>query len=196
MGPYLDITEPGRSRRRMEARRVLYQRAASSKVHAEVMEVAQQRAEIVRPLQSLLASAVPVSAEAVAGLGRLAFLPNEVVMIVLQHCTVRTLFTLQRVNRATGMIVRLLPDFSHVKNTARDMLERALVKRLIAILTFSRLRHLLMSNTCENCGKGGSSFLITKIKVLCYECRAPPRTWIRGAKGKAKVRPKLNTVKC
>ncbi|RYP26985.1 hypothetical protein DL767_007848 [Monosporascus sp. MG133] len=195
MGRYLDITESELSCRRMEARRPLYQRAASSKVHAEAMEVAQQRAAIVRPLQSLLSPTVPASAEAVAGLGRLAFLPNEVVMIVLQHCTVRTLFRLQRVNRATGMMVRLLPDFSHVKNTAKDMLERALVKRLITILTFNELRHLLMSNTCENCGKGGSSFLITKVKVLCYECRAPPRTWIRGAKGKTKVPPKLNAIK-
>ncbi|RYP74529.1 hypothetical protein DL771_003003 [Monosporascus sp. 5C6A] len=124
----------------------------------------------------------PAPTEAVAGLGRLASLPNEVVMIVLQHCTIRTLFKLQRVNRATGMMVRLLPNFSHVTNTAKDMLERALVKRLIAILTFNGLRHLLTSNTCENCGKGGSSFQITKVKVLCYECRAPPPTWIRGVK--------------
>ncbi|RYP76440.1 hypothetical protein DL770_007232 [Monosporascus sp. CRB-9-2] len=195
MGQYLDITESERSRRRMEVRRALYQRAASSKVHTEVMEVAQQRAAIVRPLQSLLTPAVPASAEAVAGLGRLAFLPNEVVMMVLQHCTVRTLFKLQRVNRATGMMVRLLPNFSHITNAAKGMLERAIVKRLIAILTFNRIRHLLMSNTCENCGKGGSSFQITMVKVLCYECRAPPRTWIRGAKGKAKVPPKLNAIK-
>ncbi|RYP08660.1 hypothetical protein DL764_001788 [Monosporascus ibericus] len=195
MGQYLEITGFEPSRRRMEVRRTLYQRAASSKVHTEAMEVARQRAAVVRPLQSLLTPAVPASAEAVAGLGTLACLPNEVVMIVLQHCTVRALFKLLRVNRATGMMVRLLPNFSHVTNIAKDMLERALVKRLIAILTFNELRHLLMSKTCENCGKGGSSFLVTKIKVLCYECRAPPPTWIRGAKGKAKVPPKLNTIK-
>ncbi|RYP79568.1 hypothetical protein DL769_002878 [Monosporascus sp. CRB-8-3] len=189
MRQYHDITELERSRRRMEERRGLYQRAASFKAHAEAMEVAQQRAKIVRPLESLPNPAVPAPAEAAAGLGRLAFLPNEVVMMVLQHCTVRTLFRLQRVNRATGMMVRLLPNFSYVTNTAKGMLERAIMKRLTATLTFTGLRHLLMSSTCENCGKGGCSFQITKLGVLCYECRAPPRTWIRGAKGKAKVPP-------
>ncbi|RYO97597.1 hypothetical protein DL765_011127 [Monosporascus sp. GIB2] len=192
---YLHTTESERTHRRAEARHTLYQRAASSKIHAEAIEVAQQRPTIVRPPQSLLSPAVPASAEAVAGLGRLAFLPNEVVMMVLQHCTVRTLFKLQRVNRAVAMMVRLLPNFGYVASTAKGTLERALMKTLITILTFTELRHLLMSNTCENCGKGGSSFLITKVKVLCYECRAPPRIWVRGAKGKAKVPLKLNVIK-
>ncbi|RYO78043.1 hypothetical protein DL766_010095 [Monosporascus sp. MC13-8B] len=195
MRQYLDITESERSRRRTEARRALYQRAASSKIRGEAMETAQERPAIVRPPQRLLSPAVPASVEAVAGLGRLASLPNEVVMMVLQHCTVRTLFKLQRVNRAAAMMVRLLPNFSYVANTAKGMLERALVKRLITILTFTGLRHLLMSNTCEKCGKEGSSFLITQVKVLCYECRAPPRIWVRGAKGRAKVPPKLNVIK-
>ncbi len=160
----------------MEALRPLYQGRSSSIAHAEAMEAAQRRAAIIRPLESLPTPSVPASAEAVTGLGRLAILPNEVVMFVLRYCTLRTLLRFRRVNKAAGMMMRLLPDLAYVKITVEGILARAtpiyrtVMTKLMAILTFNGLRHLLMSNKCEKCGKGGGSFQMTRVKVLCGDC--------------------------
>ncbi|EMR68626.1 putative f-box domain containing protein [Eutypa lata UCREL1] len=149
------------------------------------MERAQRRAAIIRPLASLPTPPVAASAEAVAGLGRLAVLPNEGVMIVLQHCSLQTLSRARLVNKAFDLMVRLLPDYRYVVHTVGGIMRRArpnyrvVMAKLEAILTFKGLRHLLLSHTCEKCGQGGGSFRLVKVKVLCDECVRGPRHELR-----------------
>ncbi|KAK7752960.1 hypothetical protein SLS62_005119 [Diatrype stigma] len=153
------------------------------------MERAQQRAAIIRPLASLPLSSMPASpdgatsVEPVTGLGRIAIFPNEVVMVVLQQCSLHILSRVRLVNRAFDTMVQLLPDYDYVVNTVRGIMRRAtpsyrdILSKLQVILTFRGLRYLLMSRTCEICGGNGesgaaaaASLRLAKVKVLCDKC--------------------------
>lgn len=121
-------------------------------------------------------SRVQISTEAVAGLGRLAVLPNEVVMMILAHCTLRALLNLTLVNRGARELVDLLPDFSCVKSTVMLQLERAsptyqkLLIKVLKITTYTGLHFLTTTHQCEQCGGSLASFRVTRLKVLCDNC--------------------------
>lgn len=184
-------------RLQLQALRPLYRPRSSSEVssHVDAMERAQQRAAIIWPLTSLPPSSMPTalggaaSAGAVTGLGQLAVLPNEIVMVVLQQCSLHTLSRVRLVNRAFDMMVRLLPDYGYIVNTVLGIMRRAvpfyrdILSKLQVILTFRGLRHLLMSRTCEMCGGDGksgdaatASFRLAKVKVLCDQCNTKGST--------------------
>ncbi|KAK8084084.1 hypothetical protein PG996_002865 [Apiospora saccharicola] len=100
---------------------------------------------------------------AAAGLGDLDYLPTEVLMIVLEHCTLRTLLRLLRVNRSANTMVRCLRDFDSIWAT------------LIRLNTFQGMRQLMMGKTCDKCGDGGAKLRVAKVKVLCDKCESPSR---------------------
>ncbi|ORY68948.1 uncharacterized protein BCR38DRAFT_482423 [Pseudomassariella vexata] len=150
--------------------------------HGEAMERAQMYVAAMRPIQPVTSSPDHKSSQdPVAGLGRLAILPNEIVMTVLEQSTPRTLTRLLRINKAASTMVRLLPEFAYVRETARGIMERAqghyliIMKKLFGILTYRGMRQLLMSKVCEKCDKAGSSFRMVKVKVLCDECNNPTK---------------------
>ncbi|KAI8625087.1 hypothetical protein F5Y19DRAFT_451596 [Xylariaceae sp. FL1651] len=124
-------------------------------------------------------SRVEISTEAIAGLGRLAILPNEVIMIIFTNCTMRTLLNLLRVNRGSREFVGLLPDFDLVRTTVMLQMERAkpnyqqLLVRIIKITTYAGLRFLTTTRHCETCGGPLASFRVTRVKVLCDGCFSP-----------------------
>ncbi|KAI1123058.1 hypothetical protein F5Y10DRAFT_60903 [Nemania abortiva] len=123
-----------------------------------------------------LSLAQTASTEPVAGLGRLAILPNEVVMLVLAHCTMRALLNLTRVNRGVRELVHLLPDFQCVKSTLVLQLERAspayqkLLVGVLKITTYRGLHFLTTTHQCEKCNGALASFRATRLKVLCNGC--------------------------
>ncbi|KAJ8126698.1 hypothetical protein O1611_g6941 [Lasiodiplodia mahajangana] len=121
-------------------------------------------------------SLVQISTEAVAGLGWLAIFPNEVIMLILAHCTMRTLLNLTRVNRGAREFVHLLPDFHYVKSTLMLQLDRAspayqkLLIGILKITTYSGLHFLTTTRQCEKCSGSLASFRVTRLKVLCNDC--------------------------
>ncbi|KAI0412347.1 hypothetical protein F5X98DRAFT_367341 [Xylaria grammica] len=121
-------------------------------------------------------SHVPISTEAVAGLGGLAALPNEVIMMILAHCTMRALLHLGRVNRGARELVHLLPDFDRVKSTVMLQLERAsppyqqMLIKVLKITTYTGLHFLTTTHQCEKCGGSLASFRVSRLKVLCDDC--------------------------
>ncbi|KAI0876146.1 hypothetical protein GGS24DRAFT_254122 [Hypoxylon argillaceum] len=143
----------------------------------QIQEATHHRLIATRPLvlgQDL--SLVEVSAEAVAGLGQLAILPNEVIMLILAHCTMRALLNLSRVNRGASEFVHLLPDFHSVKSTVMLQLERAsptyqkLLVGVLKITTYTGLHFLTTARQCEKCSGPLARFRVTRLKVLCDGC--------------------------
>lgn len=118
---------------------------------------------------------------ATAGLGDLDYLPNEILMVVLEHCTLRTLLRLLRVNRMAGTMVRCLRDFDSVAETVKGNKARArgpyprIWATLVRINTFQGMRQLMMGRTCDKCGDGKAKLRVAKVKVLCDKCYSPCR---------------------
>ncbi|KAI1134283.1 hypothetical protein F5Y05DRAFT_237194 [Hypoxylon sp. FL0543] len=145
------------------------------------VEAGHQRAAAERPLQLVSSPIEPISDVPVTGLGRLATLPNEVIMIVFYNCTLRSLLRLERVNRAAKKFVSLLHDIVFVRETAKGIIQRAVPQfrkimfTVLKITTYHGLRQLLATYTCETCGKPGS-FRMVKVKVLCDECNTSKRS--------------------
>lgn len=116
-----------------------------------------------------------------AGLGDLDYLPTEVLMIVLEHCTLRTLLRLLRVNRAAHTMVRCLREFNAVADTVKGNKARArgpypkIWATLVHINTFQGMRQLMMGKTCGKCGNDGVKLRVAKVKVLCDKCDSPSR---------------------
>ncbi|OTA51966.1 hypothetical protein K449DRAFT_258445 [Hypoxylon sp. EC38] len=139
------------------------------------VEAARQRAAIERPLQIIPSQPEPISDDPITGLGRLAILPNEIIMIVFDNCSLRSLLRLERVNKAAKKFVSLLHDIVFVRETAQGIIQRAVPQfrtimfTILKITTYHGLRQLLATYTCETCGKPGS-FRMVKVKVLCDEC--------------------------
>ncbi|KAI1299917.1 hypothetical protein F5Y03DRAFT_397426 [Xylaria venustula] len=119
---------------------------------------------------------VQISTEAITGLGKLAILPNEAIMVVLAHCTMPTLLRLTVVNRSARELVGLLPDFSTVKSTVMLQLERAsptyriLLAKVLKITTYDGLHFLMTTHQCEQCDGSLAKFRVTRLKVLCDNC--------------------------
>ncbi|KAI0966102.1 hypothetical protein F4678DRAFT_307034 [Xylaria arbuscula] len=119
---------------------------------------------------------VQISTEAITGLGELAILPNETIMVVLAHCTMPTLLRLTAVNRSARELVGLLPDFSSVKSTVMLQLERAnpthqaLLAKVLKITTYNGLHFLMTTHQCEQCDGSLAKFRVTRLKVLCDNC--------------------------
>lgn len=156
--------------------------------HREAMRAARERTAIERPLQMVPGlDTSAATTEPIRGLGRLAELPNEVVMVVIGHCTPRAVLRLLCVNRAFAAMVKLLPDFEYIFGTAKGIMERAkpAFKKVFSLqlrfLTYNGLRGLLLGRQCESCGgTDGTSFRLNKVKVLCDRCFDRPRsrvTW-------------------
>ncbi|KAK8087623.1 hypothetical protein PG997_002584 [Apiospora hydei] len=114
-----------------------------------------------------------------AGLGDLDYLPTELVMIVLEHCTLRTLLRLLRVNHAAHTMVCCLRDFDAVADTIQGNKARArgpypkIWATLMRINTFHGMRQLMLGKTCDKCGGEGAKLRVAKVKVLCDKCHAP-----------------------
>ncbi|KAI0112331.1 hypothetical protein F4776DRAFT_640906 [Hypoxylon sp. NC0597] len=142
------------------------------------VEAARQRAAIERPIQIISDPPEPISDVPVTGLGHLATLPNEIIMIVFDNCSLRSLLRLERVNKAAKTFVSLLHDIVFVRETAKGIIQRAVPQfrtimfTILKITTYHGLRQLLATYTCETCGKPGS-FRMVKVKVLCDECNTP-----------------------
>ncbi|KAJ8119598.1 hypothetical protein ONZ43_g3486 [Nemania bipapillata] len=121
-------------------------------------------------------SLIDASTEAVAGLGWLAIFPNEIIMLILANCSMRTLLNLTRVNRSARELVHLLPDFHSVKSTVVLQLERAnptyqkLLVGVLKITTYNGLHFLTTSRQCEKCNGSLARFRVTRLKVLCDGC--------------------------
>ncbi|KAI3317579.1 hypothetical protein HD806DRAFT_364219 [Xylariaceae sp. AK1471] len=121
-------------------------------------------------------SRIEISTEVIAGLGCLAILPNELIMMILSHCTMRTLLSLMRVNRGIREFVNLLPDFHSVKCAIKLQLERAspayqqLLATILKITTYAGLRYLTTTRICEKCNGPLAKFQVTRLKVLCDGC--------------------------
>ncbi|KAF3070738.1 putative f-box domain containing protein [Daldinia childiae] len=143
-------------------------------------ETGRQRAAAARPLQIITTESETESLSEVdvTGLGRLADLPNEVIMIVFNNCSLRSLLRLERVNKAAKTFVNLLQDIEYIKATAKGIIQRAVphyrnfMFTILKITTYHGLRYLLTTFTCETCGKPGS-FRMIKVKVLCEDCHCP-----------------------
>ncbi|KAK6840881.1 hypothetical protein PG987_001741 [Apiospora arundinis] len=116
-----------------------------------------------------------------AGLGDLDYLPIEVVMIVLEHCTLRALLRLQRVNRTACTMVRCLRDFESVADTIKGNKARArgpypkIWATLMRINTFQGLRQLMLCKVCDKCGDKGAKLRVAKVKILCEKCDNPTK---------------------
>ncbi|KAK7941564.1 uncharacterized protein PG986_013951 [Apiospora aurea] len=115
-----------------------------------------------------------------AGLGDLDYLPTELVMIVLEHCTLRTLLRLLRVNHTANAMVCCLRDFDAVADTIQGNKARArgpypkIWASLMRINTFRGMRQLMLGKTCDKCGsEEGAKLRVAKVKVLCDKCHAP-----------------------
>ncbi|KAI1798663.1 hypothetical protein F4811DRAFT_547685 [Daldinia bambusicola] len=138
-------------------------------------EAGRQRAAAVRPIQTITTGPAPLSEVDVAGLGRLATLPNEIITMVFNNCSLRSLMRLERVNKAARKFVSLLQDIDYIRETARGIIQRAVshyrkfIFTILKITTYQGLRYLLTTFTCEACGKPGS-FRMIKVKVLCEDC--------------------------
>ena len=110
------------------------------------------------------------------GLGDLDFLPIEVLMMVLEQCTLRTLLRVLRINRRANAMVHCLRDLDSVADTIRGNKARACGPYLMtwAMLmrskTFQGLRQLMLSKTCDRCGDKGARLRVAKVKVLCDKC--------------------------
>ncbi|KAI0596910.1 hypothetical protein F4775DRAFT_562403 [Biscogniauxia sp. FL1348] len=97
-------------------------------------------------------------------------------MLVLAQCTLCTLLALLRVNRGAAELVRLLPRFVFVRETAlvtilrASHLYRRFMARILRIVTYEGLRALLTGSECEGCGKAGAGFRMARVKVLCDGC--------------------------
>ncbi|KAI0535919.1 hypothetical protein GGR58DRAFT_503811 [Xylaria digitata] len=121
-------------------------------------------------------SHVSISTEAVAGLGWLAALPNELIMMILARCTMRALLNLTRVNRGARELVHLLPDFHIVKSTVMLQLERAnptyqkILIKVLKITTYAGLHFLTTTHQCEKCNSALASFRPSRLMVLCGDC--------------------------
>ncbi|KAK8036523.1 hypothetical protein PG991_001660 [Apiospora marii] len=116
---------------------------------------------------------------AAAGLGDLDYLPTEVLMIVLEHCTLRALLRLLRVNRTANTMVRCLRDFDSVADTIKGNKARArgpypeIWAKLVRINTFHGMRQLMLCKTCDKCGDGKAKLRVAKVKILCEKCDSP-----------------------
>ncbi|KAK8043868.1 hypothetical protein PG994_012706 [Apiospora phragmitis] len=114
-----------------------------------------------------------------AGLGDLDHLRAEVVMIVLEHCTLRTLLRLLRVNRTARALVRCLRGFDSVADTTKGNRARArgayhrIWTTLVRIHPFHGLRLLLTGKMCDKSGGAGARLRVAKVKILCDKCDAP-----------------------
>ncbi|KAI0880157.1 uncharacterized protein GGS22DRAFT_175672 [Annulohypoxylon maeteangense] len=140
-------------------------------------EVGRQQAAAARPLR-IARPPQPISDVPVAGLGLLDTLPNEVIMIVFNNCTLLSLLRLERVNKAAKKLVGLLDRVGYIKETAKGIVGRAkppyrqIRFTILKIKTYQGLHDLLTTFICEKCGKPGS-FRIKKVKVLCDICCLP-----------------------
>lgn len=143
---------------------------------SQAVEASRQRAALLRPLHLIPNAAELPSDEAVAGLGLLAYLPNELIMNILAHCTLHALLRLQQVNKIAREMIQLLPDIAYVSETAKGIMQRAkpafrhFMSKILRITTYHGLRQLLLSKECESCSKQGGSFRMTRVKVLCDGC--------------------------
>ncbi|KAK6955273.1 hypothetical protein Daesc_002905 [Daldinia eschscholtzii] len=139
-------------------------------------EAGRQRAAAARPLQVITTKPAPLSEADVAGLGRLATLPNEIIIMVFDSCSLRSLMRLERVNKAAKKFVSFLQDIDYIRETAKGIVQRAVshyrkfMFTILKITAYHGLRYLLTTFTCETCGKPGS-FRMIKVKVLCDECQ-------------------------
>ncbi|KAI2625396.1 hypothetical protein GGS26DRAFT_200368 [Hypomontagnella submonticulosa] len=140
-------------------------------------EAGRIRAAATRPLQVW---SPPASQPNIAptSLGKLARFPNEIVLLILSKCSMRTLLRLERVNNAAKNFVSCLYDIDFVKDTVKGIIERAkapyrkIMFTILKITMYQGLRRLLTTYTCEMCGKPGS-FRMPKVKVLCDNCTLP-----------------------
>ncbi|KAF2966023.1 hypothetical protein GQX73_g7559 [Xylaria multiplex] len=131
---------------------------------------------------------VPISTDAVADLGWLAALPNELIEITLAHCTMYTLVKFTLVNRAARQLVHLLPGFPTVKTTLKHQPERAapayqkLLIEVLKITPYTDLHFLVTIDQCEMCERGPGSFRLRRLMVLCNGCSRQRRnlvtTWL------------------
>ncbi|KAI1453163.1 hypothetical protein F4805DRAFT_444685 [Annulohypoxylon moriforme] len=143
-------------------------------------EAGRQQAAAARPLRVIASPPRPISDVAVAGLGLLDTLPNEVIMIIFSNCTLPSLLRLERVNKAARKFTSLLDRIEYIRETAKGIVERATPSYrrfmfvILKIQTYQGLHHLLTSFICEKCGKPGS-FRMKKVKVLCDVCCSPSK---------------------
>ncbi|KAI1382893.1 uncharacterized protein F4822DRAFT_422993 [Hypoxylon trugodes] len=143
-------------------------------------EAGRQRAAAERPVRPLINSSRSISDVPTNGLGQLAILPNEIIIVVFDNCTLRSLLRLERVNKAAKDFVNLLHDIEHVRETAKGIVQRAkphyrkFMLTILKITTYRGLRYLLTNFTCETCGQPGS-FRMVKVKVLCDTCQSSRR---------------------
>ncbi|KAI1104832.1 hypothetical protein F4804DRAFT_306014 [Jackrogersella minutella] len=142
----------------------------------QAAEAGRQRAAAERPLQFVISPTESTSDGAVTGLGLLAVLPNEIITMVFDNYTLRSLLRLERVNKAAKVFVRQLRDIAFVRETARGIIQRAVpyyrkfMFTILKITTYRGLCHLFTTYVCETCGKPGS-FRLVKVKVLCDTCQ-------------------------
>jgi hypothetical protein len=133
----------------------------------------------------------------VTGLGKLAILPNEVIMLILHRCTPCSLMHIMRANKAGHEMVENLPSWAFVmqvrnasrhewlvevasvvdsSQTGRGIMSRArphyqtVLKLLLRVVSFDGLSVLLTSHICEECSKNGSALRMDMAKVLCESC--------------------------
>ncbi|KAI0891327.1 hypothetical protein F4806DRAFT_309904 [Annulohypoxylon nitens] len=146
----------------------------------QAAEAGRQQAAAARPLRLISGQPEPISDVAIAGLGLLDTLPNEIIMIVFDNCTLRTLLRLERVNKAAKKFVSLLDRIEYIKETAKGIIQRAkppylqIMFTIMKITTYQGLHDLFTTFICEKCRKPGS-FRIKKVKVLCDTCCSPPK---------------------
>ncbi|KAI1371732.1 hypothetical protein F4677DRAFT_434485 [Hypoxylon crocopeplum] len=143
----------------------------------QAAEAGRHRAAAQRPLQVIAMPPPSISDVPATGMGQLATLPNEVIMVVFGNCSLRTLMRLERVNKAAKTFVSLLRDIVFVRSTAKGIIERAVPSyrrfmfTILKITTYRGLRYLLTTYDCEVCGKPGK-FQMIKVKVLCEDCHS------------------------
>ncbi|CAJ2510668.1 Uu.00g062930.m01.CDS01 [Anthostomella pinea] len=129
--------------------------AQQSRTRREAVEAAELRIAIARPLSMRLDATRVISDDAVTGLGKLALLPNEVIMLVFANSTLHSLLRLLRVNRAARQFVRLLPSFADVTSSVKLQMSRAKppYRRLLATVlkntTYNALRFLITTHDSE-----------------------------------------------
>lgn len=159
------------------ARQARADRNAAEARRRQDQEIIHHLQTVSRPLilgQTL--SHAETSTEAIAGVGSLAILPNEVVMVILFQCTMRTLLNFTLVNRCFLELVNLLPDFRVVRSSVKLQLERAkplyqqLLRRILKFTTYAGLRFLIMARECEKCHGTLASFRVSRVQVLCEGC--------------------------
>ncbi|KAH9886416.1 hypothetical protein F4778DRAFT_798486 [Xylariomycetidae sp. FL2044] len=144
---------------RAEDRRIQYR---------EALQAGRVRAEAERGPAELPPLILPVDKTPVTGLGGLEVFPDEVIIIILENCTLRAVFRLMRVNKKICGLAESLHKLDVTKQSVQLILGRAkpffqdMMKRILKIVTFERLRFLLTTHLCERCGDPPASFRMSR----------------------------------